>query len=73
MDKKDMCSIRTQMEEGDKVVEEDDDSTKTDTTKNNPMNTTSITSKTSQTREHERVVEGGATMPDRADNSPTTA
>ena len=47
MDKKDMCSIRTQMEEGDTIVEKEVDSAKSDITKNNPMNTTSTPDKTS--------------------------
>ena len=62
------CSIRTwSNEEGDKVVEEEANSTKADTTKNNPINTTST--KTSQTREEECLEEGGEIMPDQADKT----
>ena len=66
------CSIRTwSNEEGDKVVEEEANSTKADTTKNNPINTTST--KTSQTREEECLEEGGEIMPDQADKTTVSA
>ena len=51
------------MEEGDKVVAEEADSSKADTTKNKPANAASSTGKTLQTRQAECLVEG-AIMPD---------
>ena len=69
MCKKDTCSIRTRMEEGDKVVEEKADSVKAVTTKNNSANRTSTTSKMLQTREVELLEEGGAIMLDPADKT----
>ena len=69
MRKKDKCSIRTSMEEEDKVVEEEADLAKADTTKSNPENTTSITDKTSRTREVEHPEEGGAIKPDLVDKT----
>ena len=58
MYRKDTCSIQNRMEKGDTVVEEEADSTKADITKKNPMNTTSITGKRSQTCEDERLEDG---------------
>ena len=69
MCEKDTCSIRIRMEEGDKVVEEKADSVKAVTTKNNPANRTSTTSKMLQTREVELLEEGGAIMLDPADKT----
>ena len=68
------CSIRTwSNEEGDKVVEEEANSTKADTTKNNSVNIISTTGKTLQTHEVERLVEGGEIMPDQADKTTVSA
>ena len=54
---------RIKVEEEDKVVEEEVDSVKADTTKSNPENTTTTTGKTFQTREAELLAKGGAIMP----------
>ena len=51
------------------VVEEEANSTKADTTKNNSVNIISTTGKTLQTHEVERLVEGGEIMPDQADKT----
>jgi hypothetical protein len=59
------------LEEGDKVVEEEADSAKSDTTRNNTENTTSTTSKMFQTHEAECLVEGGAIMSYQADKTVT--
>ena len=60
------CSIRTSKEEEDKVEEIEANSDEADTTKNNPMKTTSTIDKTRQTCEAERPEEGGAILSDQA-------
>ena len=64
MYKKDTCSIRTRMEEGDKIMEEEVDSAQADMTKDKPPNKISTIDRTSQTRKEEHLVEGGAIIPD---------
>ena len=60
---------RIKVEEEDKVVEEEVDSVKADTTKSNPENTTTTTGKALQTRKAEHLVEGEAIMPNQADKT----
>ena len=50
------------------VVEQEDDSAKTEIIKDHRMSTTPTTDKMSQTRE-ERLVEGGTTMLDQVDRT----
>ena len=69
MCKKDKCSIRTSMEEEDKVGEEEADLAKADITKNKPENTISTINKMCQTCDAERLEEGGAIMPAPADKT----
>ena len=54
---KDKCSIRTSMEEEDKVVEGEAYLAKADTTKGNPISITSTTIKMPRTRGEEHLVE----------------
>ena len=65
----DKCSTQVRTEGEGKVVEEEVDSAKADKIKNKPKNTTSTTSKISQTCEVERFKEGGAIMQDQADKT----
>ena len=61
--------IQTRIEEGDKVMKEEAGSAKADTTKKIPMNKISTTDKMLQTREVERLEEGGGIMSDQADKT----
>ena len=57
------------MEEEGVAMEEGANQAKAKTIKGNPMNTTSITGKTSQTCEEEHLAEGGAIMSNQVDKT----